>query len=454
MDIARVRTTITLLAVSVLTLAGIAPTAAAPMEGVGGETVALAATEPTAPAGFAVTPFAELGGAATAIAFGPHTGDAATTRLYVTDWLNGRVVAYDHLGPAAGPPTVFADGFRNPLGVVVADDGTVFVADVEAARDGPFGERPYGRVWRVTDTDDDGSADTRDLVLGDLPNGRHNTNNLVLGTDGSLYVTNGNSTDDGVEGGQPEALPWTGAVLRVDQGATGLSVTDLDPARAVVATGMRNVYDVAFSPSDPTALLMTTNGVDDARRNDSPPPAEHVHSDDLLYAVDVADTGPVGRDHAPARSGNGDKVGFQPVVDDLGFPSCLYDVERMGGLEPFDNPNPDVIERFGPCPTETVPRPIASFGAHPSADGLAFQSTDAWGDGFTGDLFVAEFGNFFGSDVVGHQVVRVQLDAMRVTGQEPFLTGVTPLDVTFDDAGALYVADFTGTILRVDRATG
>lgn len=444
----RAHTAATIAVAAVLGLVTVAPSSAAPT--VGTET----STEPTAPVGFAVTPYAELGGAATSIAFGPDTRDLDATRLYVADWLNGRVVAYDHLGASAGPPTVFADGFRNPLGVVVADDGTAFVADSEATRPGPFGERPYGRVWRVLDADGDGVADQRELVLRDLPNGRHNTNNLAIGADGLLYVTNGNATDDGIEGGAPEALPWSGSVVRIDPHATDVSVADLDPDRALVATGLRNVYDVAFSSADPTQLFLTMNGVDDAREDDSPPPEEHVHSDDLLYVTDVADARPPGRDQPEARSGDGDKDGFASVIDDFGFPSCLYDVERMGGLDPFDNPHPEVIERFGHCPTETVPRPVASFGAHPSADGLAFQTTGAWGPSYSGDLFVAEFGNFFGEGIVGHRVVHVQLDGTGVSGQEPFLTGVTPLDVAFDTAGALYVADFTGTILRVDRIAG
>ena len=49
--------------------------------------------------------------------------------------------------------------------------------------------------------------------------------------------------------------------------------------------------------------------------------------------------------------------------------------------------------------------------------------------------------------------MRVELDATgtSVTGQSEFLSGALPLDVTFDAAGNLYVADFSGEILKVTK---
>ena len=373
--------------------------------------------------GFVVTPFAETGGTATSLAFSP---DGNT--LYVTDSIGGTVVAIDPMGVV----TTFAEGLRSPLGVVAGPDGSVYVADAEAAREGPFGLRNYGRVTRLRDTDGDGEADKSNVVLRNLPNGRHNTNGLAFGPDGKLYVANGNSTDDGVEGGEAEVEPWSGSVVRVSPRAKNVSVTKL-PRSALVAHGWRNVYDLAFSPVDATKLFVPMNGADDARKGstaENPVDPNLEDSDDLLYLTDVDDT----------------------KVDDFAFPSCLYNLAERGNLKPYQTPNADVIDRFGPCRKRRVPRPVSSFGLHPSANGLAFQTTDEWGDDYVDDLFVTEWGSLFGSPS-GHKIVRVQLDetGTEVESQSDFLEMDTPLDVTFDQAGVMYVADFSGTIFKVDK---
>lgn len=380
-----------------------------------------AAPEP----GFVVTPFAATQGTPTSLAFGP----GETPALYVTDGTTGNVLVVD----ANGVVTTFAEGFRTPLGVVAGRDGSVYVSDVESARQGPYGLRGYGRVWRLRDTDGDGVADKRNVVVKDLPNGRHNTNGLAFGPDGLLYVANGNSTDDGVEGGESEVEPWSGSVVRVDPKAKGISVTKL-PRSALVAHGWRNVYDLAFSPVDPTKVFVPMNGTDDARQGstgENPADPDLEDSDDLLYVTDVDDR----------------------KVHDFAFPQCLYNLAEKGDLKPYANPNPDVIERFGPCRKRVVPRPVASFGLHPSANGLAFQTTEAWGDAYTNDLFVAEWGSLFG-EPSGHKIVRVELDesGTKVTATSDFLEMDTPLDLTFHPDGSMYVADYTGTIFKVMKA--
>ena len=61
---------------------------------------------------------------------------------------------------------------------------------------------------------------------------------------------------------------------------------------------------------------------------------------------------------------------------------------------------------------------------------------------------MALFGNFFGSKVVGHQVVRVPIDP--VTGKagplQTVFAGGLPLDIAFGPDGTMYVADFAAGI--------
>lgn len=415
-----------LFAAAVLLVAGTA--GAAP---VSGTTVEL--PKPLEP-GFYVIPYAATGGTPSSLAFGPDTREGEDgDRLYVANNSGGTVVVIDDNSGVGSVPQVFAEGFRGPLGVVARGDGSLYVADAEAAREGPFGLRSYGRVWRVIDTDGDGVADKQYVVLKDLPNGRHNTNGMAFGPDGMLYVTNGNSTDDGVEGGQSEVLPWSGSLVRVDPDAKNVSIVDLPRRKTLVATGWRNVYDVAFSPIARNIAFVPMNGVDDARQGstgENPVDPGLEDSDDSLFATDVSDR----------------------RVDDFGFPSCLFNETRQGDLEPYENPNPDVIDKFGPCSKKT-PSPVSSFGLHTSSDGLAFQVTDGWGPDHQNDLFVAEWGSLFGMPA-GHDVIRVQLDdtGRKVVEQSSFLELDFPLDVTFDGAGAMYIADFSGQIFKVDRA--
>ena len=384
--------------------------------------------------GFTIVPYIVTGGTPSSLAFGKDTrSDADGERLYITDNAGGTVLVVDDLGGVGSEPVVFADGFRGPLGVVAAADGSVFVADAEEAREGPFGFRSYGRVWRVLDKDGDGVGEKKYVVLKDLPNGRHNTNGMAFGPDGLLYVTNGNSTDDGIEGGESEVDPWSGSLIRVDPKARNVSITDLPRKKTLVASGWRNVYDVAFSPVDRSLAFVPHNGVDDARKGstgENPADPELEDSDDLLFVTDMDDR----------------------RRDDFGFPSCLHNVSEKGSLKPYDNPNEDVIEKFGRCPVRTTPRPAASFGLHTSSDGLAFQTTKEWGTAYKNDLFVAEWGNLFGPPA-GHDIVRVQMakSGRQVVSQSVFLELDLPLDLTFDSSGAMFVADFSGTIFKIDK---
>ncbi len=374
---------------------------------------------PSVPAGYAIT-VGTIAPAPTSLSFSPDG-----TTLYVAS-AAGVVLAYPvAAGVVAGPPIPFATGLNLPLGVLATDDA-VFISDSVP------GTRTEGIVLRARDTTGDVRADEVETVIDGLPNGRHNTNGLALGPDGMLYIANGNSTDSGFgsEGGPPEVRPFSGSVLRVDPEATDLTP---DPSM-VVATGWRNIYDLAFipdghpaDPGDGVALAVPTNGTDGLTYGGTQrPPGE-----DTLAIFTV-----------------GGKV------EHFRFPWCLYDRDD-GGLDgfvqdPVDHPTPsgdcttlppEAFEGLDPDNVR-IASPAALFGLHVSANGLAF--------GPSGDLFVTEFGSNNPGDAAGHKVVRVRFTADgRVEAVEDFMTGVVPLDLTFGPDGAMWVADVAGPITRI-----
>src|SRR6185436_19364627 len=110
-------------------------------------------------------------------------------------------------------------------------------------------------------------------------------------------------------------------------------------------------------------------------------------------------------------------------VDDMGFPSCLYNIGEKNGypLAPMPSPVPGVAEMFGACgEKQHLNRPLLTFGKHVAVAGLAF-APKSFSPRYEGDLFAAEFGN--NPDVpyaAGHQIVRIKIgpDGLPQTGPD------------------------------------
>lgn len=307
--------------------------------------------------------------------------------LYVTSWAAGTVVKLTATpGGALTASTPYASGFESPLGLVFGPDGTLYVADAHT----PAGAtRAQGRVWVVKP---DGS---KTVGVDGLPNGRHNTNGMAV-RNNRLYVTNGNSTDDGVAGG-PEEQPLSGTVLSY--------ALPLKPGAkpTVEARGLRNVYDVAFRPGTGEAWF-PTNG----------PDALDPYGEDLLHRVDVTKS-----------------------TADYGFPACVYKAGLVRGQ------NPTIAK---PC--KPTAKPELALGLHVSADGIAFGTGGAWGS----DAYIAEYGSNDPS-LAGHRVVRVPIVNGRAQAPQDVIVGPAPLDVAFGPDG-LYVADFASGAILLLRAVG
>ena len=310
--------------------------------------------------------------------------------VYVTSYGAGTVMKLDVLsGGMLAASTPYATGFDSPLGLAFAPDGTLYVAD---SHDGT--DRRVGRVWAVKP---DG---TKAVVVDGLPNGRHNTNNLTV-HGGRLYVTNGNATDDGVTGGDPE-LPLNGTLLSYTLPVTTAS------RPTVEAKGLRNVYDVAFRPGTNEAWF-PTNG----------PDAMDPLGEDLLHRTDIR----------------------KPTAD-YGFPACVY----SGGANAKPQ-GPTQSPTYKKTKCRPTAKPVLALGLHVSANGVAFGPGGAWGR----DLYIAEYGSNTPS-AQGHKVVRVPISANGTPGApQDVAASPSPLDIAFGPDG-LYVADFASGAITLLRA--
>ncbi|MDX1611622.1 MAG: hypothetical protein R3185_04580, partial [Candidatus Thermoplasmatota archaeon] len=196
----------------------------------------------------------------------------------------------------------------------------------------------------------------------------------------------------------------------------------------VLGYGFRNIFGVAFAPSDlpfAGAAYTAMNGADS--------PA----SQDALYKITP------GADH--------------------GFPRC-YNVGPAGGTGDEVSAVPAPDEPDADC--TGVPPATALLGWHTCATGLDFPTDGpaSFPETMHQSVFVAECAVFFANDwvtqvaqdeglphhSVSHKVVRVPLDQDgEATAVQDFVTGLAlPTDVLFGPDGAMYIADAEG-IFRV-----
>ena len=187
------------------------------------------------PPGYRVTTFAAGLDNPTAMAWGPDG------RLYVTEDTGLLVVAQR----GSRKPVVAARGLRTPLGLVWRGR-TLFVSE-------------QGRLSRFVLR---GSALlNRRVIVSGLPFGEHQQDNVVLGSDGRLYLGSGSTCDVCVE--------------KDSRSATILSVKPDGSDLKIVARGLRNPFGLAFQPGT-DKLYASVNGQDKLGTKANPEPAEEV----------------------------------------------------------------------------------------------------------------------------------------------------------------------------------
>ena len=315
--------------------------------------------------GFSVEFYAQVA-LPTSLAFGPDR------RLYVAS-LSGEISSLsDEDGDGrAEKISLFAERLNSPLGLLWLDD-TLFISH-------------KGFVVTAQDSDGDGAADIFAQIVADLPvSGPHQNDGLAFGPDGYIYLGMGSSCNACLE-----TDPLSATILRFLPDGSDLSV---------VATGLRNPYDLAFNLAGD--LFATDNGRDDLGANDPPEELNHIES---------------GKDY--------------------GWPDCWEGLDEQA------------------C--DSFAGALVEFDPHASANGLTFYSGEVFPAEFQDNAFVAIFGSFEFPGVT-HGVQRISLEQ---AGESYISTGADwllksqgrPLDVTVGPDGALYMADFElNAIYRID----
>jgi glucose/arabinose dehydrogenase len=331
--------------------------APAPVSTIPASTVELKGAE--VPPGFSLIKFADLY-RPTAFAFDDRG------RMYVTSQDGNVYILRDQdKDGRADSRAIFATGYYFPVGVAIhIPTGEVYVSY-------------QGAITILNDTDGDERSNKEKILVDHLPTGKHQNDNLKFGPDGKLYIGVG-STCDACEDSDPRSA----AILRFDI-ETGES--------EIVATGMRNPYDLAFHPITGD-LFATDNGRDDLGMD---APFEELNH--IIYG------------------------------GDYGYPNCWN-------------------KQDAPSCEDTIPA-VAFFEAHSSADGLDFYHGKTFPAEYHGNAFVSIFGSWLKPNVqTGIQRVVLSENGDNYTGETSwfvrFPQGAMPLPLLFGPDDALYVGDY------------
>ncbi len=378
---------------------------------------------------------------------------------YGEEWTIPRLI---HVDPERGLTTIAANGKNGPWTGVVYHDGAFYVAE--------GGELGGGKILRIS------KAGEITPLVEELPSrGDHHTNGPAIGPDGLLYFCVGTYTNSGVVGvdnakfgwlerypdlhdipcrdivltgrnyttpnplkpGADEQvetgafspfgtrtesgqiirgrIPCSGSVLRIKPDGSGLDL---------VAWGFRNPFGIAFSPDG--GLFVTENQYD--VRGSRPV----FGTGDLLWSVKPG-----------TWYGWPDYHGNHPLGEGDDY-------------KPPNKPAPEPLLAGYPNPP---PKPVAILGVHASANGFDFSRNPRFG--YTGDAFIAEFGDQAPEvgkvlGPVGFKVVRVNVrdgvisdfavNKGETNGPASLLNGgglERPIAARFNPEGtALYVVDF------------
>jgi glucose/arabinose dehydrogenase len=326
------------------------------------------------PPGFAISVFAADLHEPRMMAIGPDG------EVYVAERGGGRVVRLpdrDEDG-TADSIEVAAAGIDAPTSLAFDLQGRLYVAETT-------------RIWRFSQPDGAGRFQQREAIIEGLPSGHHRTRTILFNPDFSaLFVSIGSSCNLCIEEDERRA-----AILQFDPDGSG---------GRVYARGLRNAVGITFRPG--TDELWATNNGTDFMGDDLPP--------ETIYRIQE------GADYGWPRCHAG------RVVD-----------PQFGGEEA--------------C--QEVSLAQAEITAHSAPLGLTFYGGEQFPEEFKGDLFVALHGSWNRSVPTGYKIVRIPFTNGEPGSVQDFaaswLAGSgqfwgRPVDLVTAGDGSLMVSDDSG----------
>ena len=282
--------------------------------------------------------------------------------------------------------SILLENLRSPIGMALVED-TLYVANTDGIVAFPY-------------TEGDTTITSAGETLAPLPEGpinHHWTKNLIASADGStLYASvgsNSNVAENGMEAEENRA-----AILQVDR-ETGET--------RVFASGLRNPVGMDWQPD----------------------------SGQLWVAVNERDE--LGSDLVPD---------YMTSVQDGGFYGWPYSYYGQTVDTRVTPPRPDLVAQ--------AIKPDYALGAHTASLGLSFYTGDALPERYRHGAFVGQHGSWNRKPRSGYKVVFVAFEDGKPQGlPEDILTGFVsqegkalgrPVDVAVDRQGNLLVTDDVG----------
>jgi glucose/arabinose dehydrogenase len=328
------------------------------------------------PPGFAINVFIQGLSGTRMMAFGPDG------YLYVADRGSNRVLRFrdtDGDGDADSQQTV-GRGLRGPNSLAFYQDGSLYVGLVDS-------------VVRLSQPDDLGAFQQRQVIIDGLPSEGHNTRTVLFSPDYRyLYISIGSSCNVCLEGD-----PRRAAIVRYEPDGS---------AEQVYARGLRNAVGITFRPG--TSELWSTNNGRDLLGDDQPP----------------------------------DTVQMVKEGDDFGWPRC-----HAGRIA-----DPDF---GGQKACQGVVKPQVELDAHSAPLGLTFYNGDQFPEEYRGGLFIAYHGSWNRSEPTGYKVVFIPFSGGKPGPVQDFAVGWLvdgsswgrPVDVVVGPDGSLFVSDDAGGVV-------